>query len=199
VDRKQFIHSLGMVGLGSGLCPMLGAASAGAQQATPGPAAAAPTHTCAEKMKFAEGWATRFFAALDQTVDEATRAKLMRANGHACAANYLDHEGGQVRPAKFADFIVQLRANPSEAARAEGDVIHFQFTHNYQGKDAPEAACLCPLVETKPVGLSGTYCLCSVGYLEEIFGRKFGQPVKVTLVDSVLRGGPRCKFTIELA
>jgi hypothetical protein len=151
-------------------------------------------------MKFAEAWVTRLVGVLDSNLDESTRAKVMLANGHACAANYLDHEGGEVRPAKFEEVVAKLKASGgNEAMRAEGSVIHFQFVQNYQGKDAPESACLCPLVESKPAGLSPTYCLCSVGYIEEIFGRKFGQPVKVGLVSSVLRGGKRCAFTIQLA
>jgi predicted hydrocarbon binding protein len=38
-----------------------------------------------------------------------------------------------------------------------------------------------------------------VGYIQELFGRTFGQPVKVELLESVLHGGKRCKFKIELA
>lgn len=200
MDRKQFIQSLGALGLGSGLCPLLGSATASAQATAPTQAPEAPQHPCEQKVKFAEAWITRLCTVLDQNLDEPTKTRILLANGHACARNYLDNEGGEVRPAKFEELIARLHATGgNESARAEGNVIHFQYMQNYQGKPAPEGTCLCPLVESKPAGLSGTYCLCSVGYIEELFGRKFGQKVKVGLVESVLRGGKRCKFTIELA
>ncbi|MEW6364151.1 MAG: DUF6144 family protein [Acidobacteriota bacterium] len=63
----------------------------------------------------------------------------------------------------------------------------------------PDSFCLRPLVESKPKGLSASYCLCSVGYIQELFSRAFGQPVTVELLDSVFRGGKRCKFKIEVA
>lgn len=47
--------------------------------------------------------------------------------------------------------------------------------------------------------MSASYCWCSVGYVQEIHERVFGRPVNVELVESVLRGNPRCRFRITLA
>jgi hypothetical protein len=55
------------------------------------------------------------------------------------------------------------------------------------------------MVESKPAGLSRTFCQCSVGYVGEMFRQKFGRPVTVELLDSVLYGGKRCRFKITVA
>ena len=78
-------------------------------------------------------------------------------------------------------------------------MIYFQFTSSAEtGKASPESICLCSMVESKPAGLSPTYCLCSVGYVKELFEQTFGQPVDVELLDSVLYGGKRCKFKVTV-
>jgi len=58
---------------------------------------------------------------------------------------------------------------------------------------------LCTFVETKPAGLSGTYCLCSIGYVKEWFDQMFARPVTVELLESTLTGGKRCRFKIMVA
>jgi predicted hydrocarbon binding protein len=66
------------------------------------------------------------------------------------------------------------------------------------GKSSPEAICLCPMVESKPNGLSPTYCLCSLGYVKEMNEQTFGKPVDAELLDSVLQGAKRCRFKVTV-
>jgi predicted hydrocarbon binding protein len=54
------------------------------------------------------------------------------------------------------------------------------------------------MVESKPEGMSATYCHCSVGYVQKMNELKFGRSVDVELIDSVLMGGKRCKFKITV-
>ncbi|HQT92614.1 MAG TPA: DUF6144 family protein, partial [Candidatus Kryptobacter bacterium] len=58
--------------------------------------------------------------------------------------------------------------------------------------------CLCPLVESGPEGLSGTYCDCSVGYVREMFRTYTGKAVSVELLESLKRGGRTCRFGITV-
>jgi hypothetical protein len=196
MDRKQFLCAAGRAGLGAGLCGVAAGAPAALGQA---PEVPAPTHPCDERVKFAEEWVTRWFAVLDEGVDEPTRAALMRANGRACARAFLASSGREAHPVPFDQWVARLRERGGrEGITVDGRAVFMEFTSNYQGKPAPEGSCLCPLVETKPAGLSGTYCLCSVGYVEELFGRTFTEPVKVSLLESTLRGGKRCRFRIDV-
>jgi len=56
---------------------------------------------------------------------------------------------------------------------------------------------LCSLVEDRPPNLSPTFCLCSLGYVREMFARQVGRPVQVELVRSVHRGDRECRFTVR--
>jgi predicted hydrocarbon binding protein len=55
------------------------------------------------------------------------------------------------------------------------------------------------MVESKPAGLSPTFCLCSLGYVKEMHEQMFMKPVEVELLSSVLRGDPSCKFKITVS
>ncbi len=193
MDRKQFLKSCGMGAVGAAVASALGV--------RPGVAAdAGPTHTCGERIDFAERWAGRFMKVLDETVDEPTRVRLMQANGKACFEQWLQRSGTVIEPLPFADWVRKIEAaGPREDVRVEGNTVYFQFTGNVKGQPAPEGFCLCDLMESKPKGISPTYCECSVGYVRELFGRRFGRPVTVALLESVLRGGRRCRFRIDVA
>lgn len=192
MDRKEFLKSVGVLGVGTGIC-CLGSPAFAAQST------GAPTHSCQEKVEFSEGWVKRFMGVLDEGLDAETRARIMEANGKACARAYLKSIGREIKAVPFEEWAAKAKERYGDAVRVEGRTVYFQFTKNYQGLDAPEGACLCPLVESKPEGLSGTYCLCSVGYMKELMSQNVGRPVKVELLESVLRGGKRCRFKIEVA
>jgi len=61
------------------------------------------------------------------------------------------------------------------------------------GKPNP---CACPLA--KAGRTPADFCRCSTGWNELAFSTVVGKPVKVELVESVLRGDPRCSFRIKI-
>jgi hypothetical protein len=201
MERREFFVSMGTCGLCAGLASALGLTSVlVGQEKAAAVEPPAPSHPLQERMDFAESWVKNFMGVLDDNLDAPTRARVMEANGRACAQAYMKTAGIQIKPVTFDQWLEKIKTRPSDGTiRVEGRTIHYQYLTNYQGKPAPEGSCLCPLVETKPAGLSGTYCHCSVGYIKEFFGRTFGQPVTVELVSSTLRGGKRCQFKIDLA
>lgn len=194
MDRKQFLASVSLAGLGSGLCCILPCRAAAEDQAVP-----APSHSCQEKIDFAEGWVTRLMEVLDSGLDAPTRTKIMEANGSACFRAYMKSVGRAITPVSFDAWAARVKEHPGDEVRVEGRTVHLQYMTNYQGKPVPEGACLCPLVESKPAGLSATYCHCSVGYIAEWLSQTFGREVRVELQESVLRGGTRCRFKIDVA
>lgn len=84
---------------------------------------------------------------------------------------------------------------------ADGWVVSFGCLGSAEtGAASPEKLCLCPVVEVQSAGkFSPTCCHCSVGYVRETHERMLGRPVQVELVDSVLRGGKRCRFRMTVA
>ena len=69
----------------------------------------------------------------------------------------------------------------------EGDEIHIGWNK-----------CLCELVDKGPDRLSDTYCLCSRGWVLEMFETAAQKLVKVEMLQTVKRGDPCCKFIVRL-
>jgi hypothetical protein len=217
INRKEFMSRLGKFGAGACLC----AAAAGMRAAfggqtspsKPADASAAKKaidqtkpgeksiERAAKRMEFGDGWLRRFFEAVDGTLDETSRKKLMMANGKACFSAYAGPPKKQPGPdalEKFTQWVAQ--AGKERGYSIEGKAFAFEFVGSAEtGQASPESICLCPMAEAQAAGkISPTYCLCSVGYVKEMHERILGRPVEVELVDSVLWGGKRCKFKMTV-
>jgi len=203
MNRKQFLKSVGK----AGLCACAAAASVKtALAAEPfAPVQTKPGDTTPERavkrMEFADLWVKRFFDVIDRTLDPETRKKLMMANGQNCYQDWIKETKQKTEPIDFDQWAVRVAQRPPrEDLKVEGRVIYFQYNSSAEtGAASPEGVCLCSMVESKPAGMSPTYCHCSVGYVKEMFELRFGRKVDVELLDSVLRGGKRCKFKITVS
>jgi hypothetical protein len=206
MNRKQFLTNVGKLCACSCVAAMAGGVQKVLAQETnqtppPEPAQPAKKPRAEQRMEFAEGWLKRFFTALDANVDESTRTKLMMANGKSCYEAWIKDTGQQVRPVTFEQYKSWVDNNVKDGSyRVEGNAIFMQYMYAAEtGLPAPEFTCLCPMVENKPQGLSTTYCTCSIGYVRVMYETLFGRPVEVELLESVLRGNPRCKFKITVS
>jgi hypothetical protein len=136
---------------------------------------------------------------LDTELDNAAAREVMRANGRACFLDWLDHGGPKIEATTLKAYTAKVRERTDGAIKIDGNTIYFQYMSAAEtGEASEEGACLCPLVESKPEGLSDTYCQCSVGYVKQWYDMLFQKPVTVELLDSVLMGGPRCRFKITV-
>ncbi len=192
MDRKEFLKNAGVA---AGSLAFLGApCSCLAGTFTSDP----PVTPCEKKQEFAQIWMKRFFDALDQNVDEETRKKLMHANGSAC---YRGSLGGEtVKPMPVDDWIAAIQKYVGkENCRREKDAIYFNYVGNPEGLKVDDGYCLCPIVESGPPGLSGTYCECSIGYVTDMFEMHTGNKYHVELLESLKRGGKKCRFKITPA
>jgi predicted hydrocarbon binding protein len=139
------------------------------------------------KQQFTERWLTNLVEAMDEHLDEATRTTLMESCGRACA------RGGAVASAEKCGGDVDKLVSTLEKwvgkghARRDGDVVRIVYPK-----------CFCHLVAQGPERLPETYCLCSCGWLKEMFETVMGTPVEVELLESVKRGAERCSFTVRL-
>ncbi len=200
MDRKEFLRYVRGIGACSCACVlgMSRALAADATGAAPGDATAA---RAVKRVEFSDQWIRRFMDVLDRTLDEPTRRRVMMSNGKSCFTEWIRSTGREVTTVPFEKWAADLKDRPGDGSvSVEGRVIHFQYDSSAEtGGPSPDGVCLCPMVESKPAGLSATYCLCSLGYVKEMHERKFGRPVEVDLLDSVLRGGKRCRFKITVA
>jgi hypothetical protein len=124
----------------------------------------------------------------------------MESMGEVCYRGSLGAAAAETpKPVEVDKLVEGLRAyGGPEMARREGNTIYFQYIKNPEGLKVADGWCLCPLVESGPSGLSGTYCQCSVGYVRAMISRALGKPVEVELTESLKRGGKGCRFTIRV-
>ncbi len=54
------------------------------------------------------------------------------------------------------------------------------------------------LVAAGPERLPDAYCLCSAGWVLEVFEAVAGRPVRVEVVQTIKRGAPDCRFLVRL-
>ena len=201
IDRKEFLGSLSRFCTGSCVC----AAAAGLPvvhglEGRPKDQPQTVPPRSEKRIAVAEKWIRRFMNVLDEELDEATRARVMMANGRDCFDAWIEETGRQIQVTSLENLRIWVEQNVTDGSvRVEGNVIHFAFlTAAETGQPAEPGACLCALVETKPEGLSGTYCLCSVGYVKRWYERLLGTEVEVELVESTIRGGEHCRFRITV-
>ena len=151
------------------------------------------------RIKFAENWVHRLMTVLDTELDDKTARRLMHASGRACFLDWLNHGGPEIEVTTIEEYAEKVRDRTDGAVSVDGNTIYFQYMSAAEtGEASEEGACLCPLVESKPEGLSHTFCQCSVGYVKQWYDMMFQKPVTVELLDSVLMGGPRCRFKITV-
>jgi hypothetical protein len=61
------------------------------------------------------------------------------------------------------------------------------------------AYCFCPLVrDNLDRGMPPSFCYCGAGWYRQQWEGALGAPVRIEIVESVLRGDARCTFAIHL-
>ncbi len=198
MDRQEFLCSSARVGLGCGAALLLGRSGLwAAEEVRPSP--------CQRRVEFVRAWVQDFMANMDAQLDQATREKLMEANGRACFEGAIASGFyGSAAPQKAAEPVdidawfkaFQQHVGPERLYR-EGAAIHFKYGGNPRGLKIADGYCLCPILEDGPRQLSPTYCHCSVGYVTASCEHSSGRKVKVELADSLRRGGKECHFILR--
>jgi predicted hydrocarbon binding protein len=137
--------------------------------------------------KFLETWVTNLVDSIDAHLDQATRTALMESCGRACA------QRGAVESAKQCHGDIDNLVSTLEKwigkgnAHRDGSLVHLVYPK-----------CFCHLVAEGPERLPDTYCLCSRGWLKEVFETVLNHPVEVELLESVKRGAGGCRFAVML-
>ncbi len=189
MNRKNFLKSCGLIGVGSCIWPNTIAVAVSSLHGE------APVTSCEDKEKFSQKWVKRFFDVFDGNLDDGKKKEIMERCGKACFLGSLENK--KINPVDVDVLIEVINKNTGEvAAKREGNVVDFHYVSNSRGLKVADGYCLCPLVESGPEGLSGAYCDCSVGYVNEMFQTYTGRSATVELLESLKRGGKTCRFKI---
>ncbi len=126
-----------------------------------------------------------------EKVDLETRKKIMELCGEACA-----REDGDL---EIARRIAEETTDEEEILTRVNNEIPWCGTWTLKDNtiQCTCVKCGCPLVRHKVVDLTGTFCLCSRGWVKKIFETLLKKPVNVELEKSIGRGDKICKFAVH--
>jgi effector-binding domain-containing protein len=101
----------------------------------------------------------------------------------------VEDPGWGVRPARRGTTIYTTK-NPRDRQ------AHARATTDAERR---RAYCFCPLVRDHlEEGMPDTFCYCSAGWERQQWEGAIGRPVRVSVVQSLLKGDDRCQFAIHL-
>lgn len=132
----------------------------------------------------------KLVAILDEEIDSPTRKRIFERLGRACAEQFsaitYDKYKNDIR-----GFLAAIQAPSGWVEKAEYD----EKTGTIRIFDRSKT-CTCPLVEK---GLTpADQCDCTLGWQKQTYSAILGKPVEAELEESILRGGTRCVFRIQV-
>jgi predicted hydrocarbon binding protein len=132
----------------------------------------------------------KLLGILDEEVDQPTRKRIFERLGRACADQFraitYDKYKNDIR-----GFLAAIQAPGGWVEQAE----YNEKTGTIRIVDRSKT-CTCPLVEK---GLTPSdQCECTLGWQKQTYSAILGRPVEAELEESILRGGTRCVFRIQV-
>lgn len=136
-----------------------------------------------------ENWLTALITALDESVDEETRVRVLEQCGRRCQTQSLVKKAKRIyeRSRNVDEFLTEFGRVYIHLHR-DGDNVYIIYPR-----------CYCTFVNKMPRGrLSATWCNCSRGWAKALFEGVLGHPIEVTAEETIIRGDKQCKFKINL-
>ena len=178
MDRKYFLKASLCLSAASGTRSL-----AGADEKPAGP----ESNPCAGAMGYARHWVKDLIDQADAQLTEPQRRALLEARGRSCAKSGAARRAAPFK-GKLDEFVADVQAHMGkDAVSREGNVVTVTYPR-----------CLCPLVSDLQEPLSASYCFCSAGWLKEVYEAVSARPVTVEILETVKRGGQRCRFEVKL-
>jgi len=113
----------------------------------------------------------------------------------------LDRRGRACTPRKLISMAKEIfdNAQTLEAFLSEFSEA-FEFLHIEDGEiTVVYPRCFCHHISgIPPEDVPDEYCECSRSWVQELFEQATGQSVEVAVLDSVVRGGKDCRFSVDL-
>ncbi|UCG03931.1 MAG: hypothetical protein JSW11_08075 [Candidatus Heimdallarchaeota archaeon] len=141
-----------------------------------------------ELKKFLKEWFSGLMAGVER-INGETWPNVLEMTGRACAHVHSGETFWEIweTTKNLDNFIVKIN-------EVVGEKIYTKLDNNTLS--VSYSKCKCPLVRSGLVE-SPLICECSPNWLMENFEAILGQPVTVTIEQTILRGANTCQFTIS--
>ena len=181
MERKDFLKSACRYGL----CGCVGLSFLGGGEALANSKSASTEGEPDWRIDFMQSRYRDLLYILNDTLDDETFIKALNKLGAKCGDDFANKYEND--PDGFFNFIKSLWAESVDYDKEKGVIT----VNELKRQD-----CNCPFIPKKDA--PAILCNCSLGTQKRIYESLFGRPVNVTLNSSVLRGGERCSFIIQL-
>lgn len=182
MNRKEFFTTSvkGAVG-----CCALALFNGGA----PAPAA---EQTDADREKgFVKNWMEDLFDTMYAELDEKTRVQLMAGCGRGCVRRFQFKQEIARSGKENVEHLIEAYKRNFEAWR-DGNLVHIRY-------GAVSKQCYCPAARYHPAKPHDIHCECTRASHQTIFETALERPVRVSIVESLRRGGATCHFVADIA
>jgi hypothetical protein len=134
-------------------------------------------------------WVENAVEHLARVTSDEQCIRILQACGLECCSQKHSDQAADLKKksASFKEFIAKLNAkSPLKLFLEEDGSLMVEY-----------ARCYCPLVNKASKPFKSTiYCNCSGGYLKKFLEPALGKFIRVKVIQSVISGGPSCRFQI---
>ena len=144
--------------------------------------------------KFSRGflteWLKTLLTSMEKHLDEETRLKIFRETGGFCARAHATELFKKLKETtdNFDKFLVAVNKELKGTSWKKINDKTLKVIYNQ---------CYCPIVASGIHKLP-IQCDCSVGWIKENLEMVLEKPIEVTLMESILRGGSKCEFKVDI-
>jgi effector-binding domain-containing protein len=163
-------------------------------------------------------WTREAMEILDDMADEDQKYDILSSCAHIFPKEqigklrsvYEEEKKRTGQPLKGVDAVIEFMGKDpgwGEQPIREGNIIYSSKNpRNPGGYDEAETAderkrayCFCPLVRNNlDAGMPDIFCYCGSGWYRQQWEGAIGKPVRIEIVESILRGNDVCRFAIHL-
>lgn len=164
-------------------------------------------------------WSKEMMARLDRLATEEQKYDIVSSCAHVFPAGqieklraiYVDARSKNANALEAVDAVIAFMQNDpgwGEKPTREGNVIYSTKNprdpqaHAQATTDAERqrAYCFCPIVRDRlDQGMSPTFCYCGSGWFRRQWEGATGKPVRVEIIQSIVKGDDVCRFAVHLA
>jgi len=188
MKRNEFLKTCGVGVCGCGLLGLMAPLSSRAEgkdgQTTVAPA---DVKQLKEQLDAAHERFAKLVSIMGEDLGGGARDKILARLGHECAQDY---------KALFQKYRGDLPGFLAKIKTAWVEQVDYNEKNGILriiGKPGP---CVCPLV--KAGRTPADFCNCTLGWQQAAFSTVVGKPVTAEIEETVLRGGKRCSFRINV-
>lgn len=156
-------------------------------------------------------WIKGAMARLDKIADESQKHDILTPCAHVFPQTLIDWARAFYQRTHDLDALIDEMAHGHHSLpkviERDGRVIYDTKRpadpETYESAttlaEKREAACFCPMIRHRlDAGISPSFCYCSAGWFRQIWEGILGYPVRVEILETVLKGDPFCRFAVYL-